>query len=130
MTPAEFVSRAVGVPWRRWHSDWQAMDCYGLLILWHRHVLGIELGDVPQTDMAAGFALAQGWQQLDSPASGATCWMAWRDGAPTHCGVMLDARTVLHAEGGEGRPGSVRVSRLEAVARVYGQILYYRRIEC
>jgi len=33
---------------------------------------------------------------------------------------------VLHAEGNEQRPGSVRVSRLAAVQRMYGLIKFYR----
>lgn len=130
MTPAEFVARAVGVPWVRWCSDWSGLDCYGLIVLWHREVLGVELGDVPQTDIVQGFAAAQGWQELPGPEAGATAWMAWRDGSPTHCGVMVDPRTVLHAEGGPDHPGSVRVSRLEAVRRVYGAIKFYRYAPC
>lgn len=130
MTPAEFAARAVGVPWVKWRSDWQAMDCFGCIVLFHREVLGVDIGTVPQTEIAAGFAAAQGWQELPGPAAGATCWMAWRDGSPTHCGVLLDARTVLHAEGSAEHPGSVRVSRLEAVRRVYGHIKFYRYSPC
>lgn len=128
MTPAEFVARAVGLPWARWRADWQATDCYGLVVLWHREVLGVELGDVPQTDIATGFAAAHGWQELPGPAAGATCWMAWRSGAPTHCGVVLDCDRVLHAEGRPGQPGNVRVTRLRALAQVYGSIRYYRHL--
>jgi hypothetical protein len=80
VTPAEFVARAVGLPWARWRADWQAMDCYGLIVLWHREVLGVEIGDVPRTDIAAGFAEARGWQELhgSAGAAGATCFMDWR----------------------------------------------------
>lgn len=129
MTPAQFAARAVGKPWRKWRADWLAMDCYGLIVLYFREVLGIDLGDVPQTDIAAGFAEAEGWQQC-GPEAGATCWMAWHDGAPTHCGVLLDSRRVLHSEGSEERPGSVRVSRLSAVAVIYGEIRFYRYSPC
>jgi cell wall-associated NlpC family hydrolase len=128
VTPAEFVARAVGLPWARWRADWQAMDCYGLIVLWHREVLGVDIGDVPQTDIAAGFVASSGWEELPSPAAGATCWMAWRAGAPTHCGVMLDGQRVLHAEGRPDQPGNVRITRLRALGQVYGQIRYYRHL--
>lgn len=129
MSPAEFAARAVGLPWVKWRADWQAMDCFGCIVLYFREVLGIELGEVPHTDIAAGFREAQGWQECEAQA-GATCFMAWRDGAPTHCGVLLDPRTVIHAEGCEEHPGSVRVSRLAALARIYGELRFYRYSEC
>lgn len=129
MTPAEFAARAVGVPWVKWRADWEAQDCYGLIVLFFREVHGIDLGSVPQTDIASGFAEAQGWIEC-GPEAGATCWMAWRDGAPTHCGVLLDAQRVLHSEGSEDHPGSVRVSRLSVIQRVYGTIKFYKYAPC
>lgn len=129
MTPAEFAARAVGLPWARWRSDWAACDCFGLITLYHREVLGLDLGDVPQTDIAAGFNAAQGWQEC-SPETGATCFMAWRAGAPTHCGVLLPGAMVLHAEGSQDHPGSVRVTRLAAMRRAYGEIRFYRYAPC
>ncbi|WP_343639037.1 NlpC/P60 family protein [Roseateles sp.] len=129
MTPAEFVNRAVGVPWVKWRSDWRGMDCFGCVVLWFREVLGVEVGPVPEMDIEAGFHSLPQWRECD-PEAGATVWMAWRDGAPTHCGVLLDARRVLHAEGGEGKPGSVRISRLSALQRVYGEAKFYRYSTC
>lgn len=128
MTPADFVARAVGLPWARWRADWQAMDCYGLIVLWHREVLGVEIGDVPHTDIAAGFAEARGWAEVSGPAAGATCFMAWRGSAPTHCGVLLAGQRVLHAEGRPGQPGNVRITRVRALEAVYGHIRYYRHL--
>jgi cell wall-associated NlpC family hydrolase len=131
MTREDFVNRAIGMPWQKWRSDWQACDCYGLIALWHREVLGIELGAVPNISIEEGFdfALASGdWIQVSGPQAGATAWMAWRDGAPTHCGIVLDDCTLMHAEGGADQFGSVRVSRLAAVERVYGPITYHQHV--
>lgn len=129
MTPAQFVAKAVGVPWVRWRSDWAAMDCYGLIVLWHREVLGLELGRVPETDIAAGFSAARGWSQCE-PQDGATCFMSWRRGAPTHCGVLLPGSMVLHCEGSQEMPGSVRMTRMRALQRAYGEIRCYRYSPC
>lgn len=125
MTPVEFAGRMVGKPWKKWRASWEAADCFGLIVLYFREVLGIELGEVPHTDIAAGFTQARGWQEC-APEGGATCWMAWHDGAPTHCGILLDAQRVLHSEGSDDYPGSVRVSRLSAVQRIYGTVKFYR----
>lgn len=126
MTPEEFAARSVGLPWVRWRGDWQACDCYGLITLYFREVLGVDLGPVPQTDIETGFLAARGWLEC-GPEPGATAWMAWRDGAPTHCGILLPGGRVLHSEGSPDRPGSVRVSSLPAVVRVYGgDVRFYR----
>jgi cell wall-associated NlpC family hydrolase len=129
MTPQQFIARSVGVPWARWRSDFSSCDCYGLVVLWHREVLGIELGRVPETDIASGFSAARGWVEC-GPEAGATCFMAWRHGAPTHCGVLLDSGMVLHSEGSQEMPGNVRMTRMRALERVYGCIRCYRYEPC
>lgn len=129
MTPAEFALRAVGMPWRKWQASWECSDCFGLIVLYFREVLGVDLGPVPQTDIADGFDKARGWHECE-PQAGATCFMAWRDGAPTHCGVLLDAQRVLHSEGSDERAGSVRITRVAAMERVYGTIKFYRYAPC
>lgn len=127
MTPEQFAQRAIGLPWRRWHASWAGADCFGLIVLYHREVLGIELGPVPQTDIASGFAAARGWEPCE-PEAGATAFMAWRSGAPTHCGVLLDGGRLLHAQ--EGHPisehGSTRITRLEAMRRGVPDLRFYR----
>ena len=125
MTAIEFVHRAVGIPWVRWGSSWDGADCYGLIVLYCREVLGIELGDVPQTDIASGFAEASGWVAC-GPEDGAVGWMAWRDGAPSHCGIVLPGGSMLHSQGIEGHGGSVRVTRLAILRRLYSDITYHR----
>jgi cell wall-associated NlpC family hydrolase len=125
MTQTEFINRAVGLPWVRWRSDWAACDCFGLIVLYFREVLGIDLGQVPQTDIASGFASMPGWSEC-GPDAGATCFMAWSDGAPTHCGILLSPSQVLHSEGDRKNGGSVRVSRISAMTRIYGDLHFYK----
>ena len=129
MTPQEFAARAVGTPWVRWRSDFDGADCYGIVILYHREVLGLDLGAVPQSDIASGFSSAQGWHECGLE-DGASCFMAWRNGAPTHCGVLLPGAMVLHAEGSALHPGSVRITRLAAMQRAYGELRFYRYCSC
>lgn len=129
MTPHGFAARAVGVPWVRWRSEWSGMDCFGLVVLYHRHVLGVELGDVPQTDIQSGFAAAQGWAEC-GPEPGVTAFMAWRDGAPEHCGMLIPGGLLLHAQGSPERGGSVHATRLPAMARLYPDLRFYRRAPC
>lgn len=125
MQTDEFIHRAIGARWVRWQSSWESMDCYGLLVLYHREVLGIELEGVQWTDKAEAFGSQKCWQEC-APEPGATCWMSWRNGAPVHCGILLPGSMVLHSEGSDEHPGSVRVTRLATVMRAYGEIRHYR----
>ena len=127
MTPDEFAQRAVGMPWVRWRSDWQACDCFGLVSLYFREVLGLDPGPVPQTDISTGFALAKGWAEC-GPEPGTTAFMAFSGGAAAHCGVLLPGGRLLHAQEysfGAG-DGSVRINRLAPMSRLYPDLRFYR----
>lgn len=131
MAPEEFISRAVGLPWVRWRSDWSACDCFGLIVLWYREVLGIDLGPVPRTDIESGFAGVRGWVEAD-PEPGCTGFMTWRDGAPTHCGVLVERGQLLHAQEGFPVPehGSVRLTSLSVMRRACPDLRFYRYLPC
>lgn len=130
MTSAQFAARAAGMRWRRWASGWGACDCFGLVLLYWREVLGLDLGPVPHTDIASGFMQAAGWQEC-GPAPGATAFMSWHAGKPAHCGVLLQGGMLLHAqEFREGAgDGEVRLTRLSAMARVCPDLRFYRRTD-
>ena len=130
MTPQEFAARAVGVQWARWRSDWSGMDCFSLVVLFFREVHGLDIGPVPHTDVADGFAgQPERWTDCD-PRAGATMWMNWKDGGPSHVGILLTDSTVLHAEGMHECGGSVRVTRLDVMERFYGPSRFLRPVTC
>ena len=121
----------VGKPWRRWASDFDACNCYGLVLLYHRSVLGIELGPMPLTDIATGFAAARGWVEC-GPQPGVTAFMTFEDGAPRHCGVLLPRGELIHAQEGHPTPedGQTRITRLAAMARLCPDLRFYRHERC
>jgi cell wall-associated NlpC family hydrolase len=127
VTPEQFAARADAMPWRRWACGWDACDCYGLVVLYWREVLGIDPGPVPQTDIAAGFAHARGWAEC-GPEPGTTAFMSWHAGRPSHCGILLPGGMLLHAQqfAPGSDDGSVRMTRLAAMARLYPALRFYR----
>lgn len=126
MAPAEFAAKAVGLPWVRWRSDWLACDCYGLVVLYWREVRGLDLGPVPRANIASGFAGLQAQWVECGPEPESTAWMAWREGAPTHCGVLLSAGQLLHAQEGPPGHGAARITRLTVMARLHSDIRFYK----
>jgi cell wall-associated NlpC family hydrolase len=125
MTQTEFIRRMVGVPWVRWAADLHECDCYGLVILYYRHVLGIDLGSIPICALADGFASSTAWREVAQPEQGACGFMSYRGDEPTHCGVYIGGGEVLHSTGSEEQPGNVRVTRVKSMELAYGKIRYY-----
>ncbi|WP_276904583.1 hypothetical protein [Frischella perrara] len=46
MTVNEFIKKVIGVKWVDRASTFKKMDCWGLVILYYRHVLKIELATI------------------------------------------------------------------------------------
>lgn len=126
MSSDDFAARMVGVRWQRWASEWDRCDCFGLCVLYFRAVLGVDLGSVPQTDIVVGFEQSTGWREC-GPIPGTAVFMTWRDGAPTHCGVLLTGGRLLHAKEGPAGTGSVQITRLPVMARLCRDLRFYSR---
>ena len=100
-----WTSKFVGVPFIDGGRDIRGVDCYGLVYLVYREVLGIELpgyGEISAHDMARAShrirtdsAMAP-WVPVTGPAQ-AMDVLVMR-GRPLHVGVMVDAGHVLHVE--------------------------------
>jgi cell wall-associated NlpC family hydrolase len=130
MTKQEFILKSVGVPWIRWGSSWQGMDCYGLVVRYYKDVLNIDLPDVPQTELAIGFeSMGDVWEYCEDPQDGIG-FMSYRGDVPTHCGVYVGDGWLLHSHGNTYTGGSVRMTRLDAMERVFGKIAFYRMKQC
>ena len=130
MTKDEFISKAIGVQWVRWGSSWQGMDCYGLVVRYYKDVLDIDLPDVPQTELAHGFELmSQIWELCENPQDGVG-FMSYRADIPTHCGVYIGNGLLLHSHGNPQSGGSVRVTKLDLMQRMFGKIAFYRIKQC
>ena len=132
LTQAEFISRAVGIPWAKWQSSWDCCDCYGLLVLYFREVHGIEIDGRPDSDTGENLACAQGWTGWEqcAPEHEAACFVGWQGGSPHHCGIVVAGDMVLHSDGTEARPGNVRLTRLSTMQRLYSDIRFYRYTKC
>ena len=125
MTAQEFIERMVGTPWVKWRADFDGADCFGMLILYHRHVLGIELGEVPHVSIDDGFRAVTGWEEC---TEGATSFMCFNGPQAVHCGILLPNGGALHCEGSDEHPGNVRVSRLRSMKIIYGDIKTFRYV--
>lgn len=130
MTKNEFINYAVGLPWVRWGSDWSGCDCYGLVVLYHREVLGVQLEDVPQKELIEGLRdVSHLWERV-SGVENACAFMSFVGDIPTHVGLCIGGDMVLHAHGDGRLGGSVRISSLKTMQKLFGEIKFYRLKQC
>ena len=129
MSNEEFITSMVGVQWVFRKSSLDGADCWGVVVLYYRLVHGIELDDTHGMDMLSGMnaQLKTGqWEEIDSPSDGVT-FMAYKNGFPAHCGVVIGDK-VLHSGGGENHKGACRIDRISAMQRMYRDMRYFRHL--
>lgn len=104
MTPAEAIDQLILVPHVPGQGTWQGADCWGIVELWYRHVLGIDVADRGQIDPGAsglqsGFDVKSAWREVTAPAD--HCLVIMRAGrlAAGHVGIFYSG-SVLHSSQG------------------------------
>lgn len=97
------TARFLDIPYRLGGADFDGCDCYGLVRLYHRAALGVDLPAYPGAEIAVDRA------EISAAAAGRGPWapvaraeigrgdvVLMSGGAALHCGVMMDARRFLH----------------------------------
>ncbi len=108
MSLEEFVRRMLLVPFVEKGRDFEGVDCWGLVLLGYRHVLGIELPSYVDCYDKADVRGSRGlgrlivshlpeWRRVSHPRAmdGALFLINKR---PVHMGLLVDEHRVLHAE--------------------------------
>jgi len=134
MVQQEFIDKVIGNPWVDRASSFESVDCWGLVILYYRHVLDIELPTINGYSQG-NCSTRQGWQsgihqweQLDKPIGHGLLFTCYFDGKPSHVGITIGPLKVLHARGSRKQPGKVEIHSIRAIERLYGKMTYHRFI--
>ena len=123
MTPEQCIDRMLTVPYARGRGDWSGMDCWGVVELWYRHVLGVELSDrtniAPGHDgVQKGFDAALGWRLVAAPVDHCAVVMRAHGFEAGHIGIYYNG-SVLHTDEAHGcvyQPITDRVIRTKITA--------------
>lgn len=106
MIPNEAIDRLLLVPHAPGQGAWAAADCWGIVELWYRHVLGIDLVD--RSDLPPGNESVQqwrdagdGWERVAAPVDHAVVVMRAGMLEAGHVGVFYGGH-VLHSAAGHG----------------------------
>jgi cell wall-associated NlpC family hydrolase len=135
MDKMEFIKKVTGAPWIDKGCDFDGMDCHGLVCLYFKHVLGIEITMTPkgsgatQPERWMNEELTGNWEKIDKPEKDGVVMTCYSGGAPSHVGVIISATKVLHSFGTKDNPGGVRVTSIEAIRRTYGRVTFHKMKE-
>ena len=94
------IDNYIGAPWKIHGRTPAGIDCYGLLIVYYRLVLNIELPDFIYDDVNEKQRLIAlhrtNWIQVKEPEEHCAVLMTRRD-EPWHIGIYLVGDKILHA---------------------------------
>ena len=126
MRKAEFMERVIGLPWRNRACSFEALDCWALVILYYRHVLGIELHHSPDYEAGEDFMTCFEsevvyWQRADHFSDG-DIFIAYYGAQPVHVGLIVDGRA-LHSR---GENGCVRSDQIRTIQKLFTRVEFMR----
>ena len=125
MSKEEFLSRVLGIPWKNRACTFEAADCWGLVTLYYRHVLGIEIHQTPDYEAGCDFLTCYDadvvfWQREDSFIDDGI-FVAWVGSNPVHVGLIIDGRA-LHSRGDNGH---VRPDAIRTIKKLFTRVEFY-----
>nr|WP_264041573.1 NlpC/P60 family protein [Pectobacterium carotovorum] len=126
MKKTEFIKRMIGVPWVNRACSFDACDCWGLVALYYRHVLGTELHDVAGYESDSDFLTCFSgevvyWQRSELPINDGI-FVGYVGSRPEHVGLVIDGNA-FHSRGANG---SVAMHRLPIIERAFTKLEFYR----
>ena len=132
MTVDDFTTLIFETPWVEGGSTFSGADCWCVVVLYYRHVHGIELENdhheahIGHIETGIAEQLATGdWVETFSPDEDGVVFMAYVGDSPRHCGVISNSR-VLHSSGGRERKlAFCRRDRIEVMSRIYRDMRFF-----
>ncbi len=126
MTTQDFINKVIGKPWKNRSCTFDAMDCWGLVVLYYRHVLGIEIhhdaGYESETDFVTCYKNeVEFWEKVNKPENNGI-FIGYIGSKPAHIGLIIDGNA-LHSR---GENGSVRMDRLIVLERKFTKLEFMK----
>lgn len=122
----EFINRMLDVPWVNRACSFDTCDCWGLVVLYYRHALGIEIHHDAGYESDRDFVTCyQGevefWQRTNHPVDDGI-FIGYIGSQPAHIGLIIDGQA-FHSR---GENGFVRLDRLIVLEKKFTRLEYMR----
>ena len=132
MTKTEFIDRWIGTPWQDRAIGPNPIDCWGLVYVYYRDVLGIELSKpCDHIDIIDGFTneVVNGdWIETDFAEDG-IMFTAFQGELARHCGVVVSPTMVIHSYGCNEREGAVSINNIRVIEQKFGKVRFFKRVK-
>lgn len=125
MTKDEFVCKTIGKPWSNRACTFSLVDCWGLVVLYYRHVVGKELHHTKDYESGSDFITCFNgevvfWGRVTQPSDG-DIFVAYIGAAPVHVGLVIDGKA-YHSR---AESSHVRFDKLRTIERIFTKVEYY-----
>ncbi|EPK7284434.1 NlpC/P60 family protein [Citrobacter farmeri] len=125
MSKDDFLSRVTGIPWQNRACSFEAADCWGLVVLYYRYVLGIEIHQTADYESGSDFLTCYDsdvvfWRRTESFCDDGI-FVAWVGSQPVHVGLIVDGRA-LHSR---GENGHVRSDAIRTIQKLFTKVEFY-----
>lgn len=126
MLKSEFLEMVIGIPWHNRACTFEAADCWGLVTLYYRNVLGIELHHSPDYEAGEDFMTCFEsevvyWRAVEKFSDG-DIFIAYYGAQPVHVGLIVDGRA-LHSR---GENGNVRSDQIRTIQKLFTKTEFLR----
>lgn len=125
MRKRDFIQAMTGKPWSNRACTFDAADCWGLVVLYYRHVLSIEIHQTPDYEAGSDFLTCfegdrEFWCQ-SALAVDNGIFVAYYCAVPLHVGLIVDGQA-FHSR---GETGHVRLDKLRTLEKVFTRLEFY-----
>lgn len=125
MHKTDFVNVMEGKQWRDRACSFDAVDCWGLVVMYYRHVLGIEIHQTPDYEAGSDFLTCFAgdvvfWKPANIPSDN-SIFIAYYGAEPKHVGLVVDGQA-FHSR---GESGQVRFDKLRTLEKVFTKVEFY-----
>jgi len=131
MTKDEFINKVIGIPWVNRQSNFDGCDCFGIVKLYYKHVMGWDISEVkgyeqnePFTDVLESNIEMQ-WSEIDNYEDGAMA-VFYVHGEPKHIALCIGGAKFLHSHGHINNAGKVELVKMRALKRLYNEVTYHK----
>tara|TARA_R100000951_G_scaffold2179_1_gene3697 strand:+ start:97 stop:516 length:420 start_codon:yes stop_codon:yes gene_type:complete len=129
----EFIEKIIGKPWVNRASSFDGADCWGVVVLYYKHVLNIDIPTVQGFIENDQFEKCYSenlhlWEEVKSAVVAGLVFTCYKGKSPSHVGVCIGGGKVLHSRGTEDNHGKVEIHSIRAIEAVYGKITLHKFI--
>ncbi|MBK5074594.1 C40 family peptidase [Budviciaceae bacterium CWB-B4] len=125
MNKTDFIKRMIGVPWVNRACTFAGCDCWGLVTLYYRHVIGEEIHHKAGYESNRDFLTCYReevvfWKRETLPVESGI-FVGYIGNVAEHVGLVVNGMA-LHSRGFNG---SVRLDKLRVMEKVFTKVEYF-----